>query len=157
MKKYAAFLALGLSLGFTSCTKCDEDTTAPEPTRAELLTSNTWRPVSRITTTTSNSTTGSSHNSNTFQSCDADDFIQFQASGTFKYEDGSFLCDPNFVKAFSSTWAFTSNDTKIQITKDSKLLTEGEILELTTDKLVLKTIRTEDNNTYTYLETYLPL
>src|SRR5688572_27146601 len=136
IKKYTLLLALGLTIGFTSCTKCDDDTSAPEPTRTELLTSHDWHIISRMTTT-SNNATGSSSTTNSFQSCDADDFIQFQASGTFKYNDGTYLCEPTFIHAFTATWTLNSNETKIQINRSNNPLKELEILELNADKLVV--------------------
>lgn len=137
MRKNLLFLMAFAAIGWVSCSKDDKTV---EPTRTELI-SKSWK-ISGLKMTMENVTYNLM---DSLETCVADNVYIFSKDGTYKSEEGLTKCsesDPSMVE--SGTWAFTNNDSKLQIKVESWEFLTGsnawEIVVLNATQLSIKVV-----------------
>jgi hypothetical protein len=143
MKKY--FLLLTVIVSFTACKEEKEDQPEPTPelTKTEMITNKNWVIIAQTSTTTNttspNTTPVVQDNFAQFDNCKKDDFITFQPTFKFIRDEGNVKCIWYSSQATDGSWTFANNETKVMVTGRNVVNMEADVLELTAEKLVLKT------------------
>ena len=135
MKNYFLLLALGAAFTFSACDNDDDDASTPSQTRTQMLTSKTWQISARsqvYTDSAGNSTTDTS-----LDNCEKDDTYKFTTDNKINFDEGATKCDPDDPQTGTGTWAFSSNETKLDLTV-SGIPISGDIIELTPNRMILK-------------------
>jgi hypothetical protein len=156
MKNYFLFLALVAS--FASRLYGDNDNkqipkpeTVAKPTKTQLISSKNWK---MIKTTYSLNGAPEVDFTGSYPSCALDNLYRFDANGNYSENEGTTKCDPADPKIISTgTWRFTKNDAKLKITKGTNV-TEMDIAELNSTKIVLKAGRINQGTPYITTVTY---
>ena len=102
-------LFLGIIIGFTGCSK-DDDEPAVVVTKTQLLTKESWKQVN------SEVSTGGAFTSDwaSWDDCDKDDLTTFKTDKTYQATEGATKCnpaDPDLID--EGTWDFNSDETKL--------------------------------------------
>ncbi len=88
-------------------------------------------------------------------SCTKDDIGKFNSNGTYTLEEGLTKCNVNDPQVFETgTWTFNSNETILVMTSSTGSITNGNIQELTANKLILTEEETYNSINYTLTLTY---
>lgn len=133
MKKPIFFLlGLALLLGVS----CKKDDAADKP-KADLLTNGKWKISASVATFSVLGTTQTLDIYALIEDCDLDNFFIFQSAGVLIADEGADRCDANEPQQVEGTWELTQNETHLKVT-GTDLDFEGEIVELTASKLVIK-------------------
>lgn len=134
MKNYLLLLAVAASVSLASCGNDDDEVA---PTKTDMLTGKKWKQVAE--TETRSDTTGTIDTFAPVVSCDKDDLLVFKTDSKLIFDEGATKCDPNDPQEFEAgTWALTNNESKLTLTILG-FPVEGDIVELTTTKLVTRT------------------
>lgn len=138
MKNYLFLAAItALTISLASCTKSDDKTTTPTPTKTELLTAKGWK----ITEATVNGVDAFSN----FDACERDNILTFKTNFTAITDEGATKCDPNDPQTITETWSFASNETKVILDGE-----EATLLILNSTTLKIEAINGADKYTVTY-------
>lgn len=157
MKKYLLLLAVAATVGFTSCSKDDDEVSSKSKT--EYLTASGWK-FSSITinpgidfdgdgTAETDLFTGQ-------DDCDADDLYVFKADKTYTNEEGATKCDPTDDQVYETgTWNFNGDETVLTtLASDSgSVANTYNITELNANTLKYTETFTNGGTTYTVTST----
>ncbi len=131
MKKPIFFL-LGLALLLGACKNDNDDSNG----KADSLINGKWKIVSSKATLSGSSTV--EFDLLLFLStCEKDGYFIFEPDGVLVSDEGITKCDAADPQQTIGTWELTQNETHIKVT-GTDLDFEGEIVELTASKLVIK-------------------
>jgi hypothetical protein len=97
-----------------------------------MLTSGTWK-MTALKTDDDGNGSFETDGFALFPSCVKDNFFTFKTGGDFITDEGATKCDPSDDQTQTSTWAFTSNETKITIDGDVYI-----IEQISSSTLVIK-------------------
>ncbi len=143
-RKMTTFALLaGLTLGWTSCSKDDEDgdNGVKPKTKTELLTTPTWKmsglkidpPMVLEDTTISDLLVN--------LPCMQDDNMKYTATengkGTYREDEGATKCDEEDPQSTNGDWSFNTSETKLTIKDSDGEVTDVNINALTESKLEL--------------------
>ncbi|MBA2746348.1 MAG: hypothetical protein H0U44_09000 [Flavisolibacter sp.] len=107
------FPAIIFVLGFAACKKSDPD---PVVTNTDLITSGSWKFETGGIDTDGNGSIDLTMGAGLLAPCIADNFADFSANGTGVANEGATKCDPAAPQTEPFTWAFTNNETRLNIT-----------------------------------------
>lgn len=134
MKKPIFFL-LGLALLLGASCKKDDDTAKA---KADLLINGKWKIVaSKATISLATGGTADFDLIAFLSTCEKDGHFVFQSAGVLISDEGTTKCDPADPQQTTGTWELTQNETHLKVSGDD-IDFEGEIVELTASKLVIK-------------------
>ena len=143
-------LILSISTNF-SCKKSKDDGPAVK-SRAELLTTGTWKYTACIVSPSYDYYGNGNSVTDIFAimvPCEKDDFEVYHANGIWDYNEGPTKCDASYPQVFSEPWSFVANETKVMVGT-----VECTILELTETALKLRYSFQDSGVTYTEEDTY---
>lgn len=149
MKKIFLFAGTCLALG--ACSKKDDASPAPTPSRSELLTARPWRLSAQTTTTTpSGGTPTTTNDFAALSACERDNFFKFNTDKTLVVDEGPSKCSASAAQTSSFTWDFNADQTKLLVTSPGKTTPEtDDIVELTATTLRFRTATTSSTGTVT--------
>jgi Lipocalin-like domain len=99
---FLAAIALTLAVGFSSCSKDDDDPKSKE----ELMAQGSWKFKSATTN-------GAPYTS--FPNCQTDNILSFNLAGTGVLDEGSTKCNAGDPQTRSFNWSLINNKTEIQL------------------------------------------
>jgi hypothetical protein len=140
MKNYLLLLAAICALTVASCSSDKNDAL---PSKAEMLIKSNWKITERTQVTTDSA--GVSTTTTALEDCLKDDTYTFSSGNKFTLDQGAIKCDSLAPQISTGTWALTENDNKLTITSGNVNLT-GDLVELTSSKVVLKTTLNVNSN-----------
>lgn len=115
----------------------------PAPTNTQKLTGKNWRVV---TMTVSPALAGITDFLSTVDACDRDNFLNFNANGTYVENEGTTKCNPSDPQTKTLNWSWSNNETKI--------IKDGDTYDvLQNDGNVLRISFTEIDNGVSYTVT----
>jgi hypothetical protein len=164
MKKFTfTFIIVSVLMVISTLTSCKKDNTIViPPTKAELLTAQTWKLTGWAVDPALPFTTGGPAISNWYaqlNNCSKDDIFKFSAS-TYAFEEGASKCNANDPTVWESgSWSFNTSQTVLLMNKTSPKTSnyEYKLMELTATKLVLVLeIQGSNNVVYTSTQTFAP-
>lgn len=123
-----------LILTAQSCTKDNEgDTSKP---KSELIVSGSWK-LSKATILGIDA-------SSYFEACQKDNIATLQADGSGTLDEGPTKCDDDSPQRIPFTWAFTNNETTLEVSASlfSGASNEFTVESISTTKLVLSQVLT---------------
>ena len=126
---------------------CKKDTVPP--TKTELLTAHAWK----ITAAEGTINGVKRDLFTTAPACEKDDIETFKTDKTYIGDQGATKCDPTDPQTEQGKWAFSTNETKLDITvidSGSSFTITYDVLELTADKMVLKFTAGTNSGTTTF-------
>ena len=126
MKKVLIFSALLIALN--SCKKDD----AKPASKADLLTSGTWRLTAAVTDMDGDGTFETDEYA-AFGTCFTDNIWTFNSNGSVAVDEGATKCDPSDPQVQTDTWQMTNNETNLSFAGDTYL-----IEQLDANTLILK-------------------
>src|SRR6476661_1114052 len=126
MKKLLIFSIVLIATG--ACKKDD----AKKQTKADLLTSGTWRLTAAVTDQDGDGTF-ETNDFASFDACFTDNIWSFNTNGSAVMDEGPTKCDPSDSQVVTDDWQLTNNETNLSFAGDTYLV---EQLDATT--LVLK-------------------
>lgn len=131
MKKQVLYLLATACVltGLSSCKK--DDSTAPTPTKTDMLTAKTWK-ITEVKVANQ-----SVFNPPFFAACNKDDLTKFSANKAATFDEGSLKCDPTAPQSRTGSWDLTTNETKLKITDPDGAVLEGTIGTLSSTTLVI--------------------
>ena len=146
-----AIFAIAFLSTLESCKK-DETTEDTTPSKTELLSSEGWVVESAMV-----DFGGQTIDMLAFMDeCEKDDILKFVKDLTIISDAGAVKCDPSDPQTEpAGTWAFTSNETKIQVTEDGDIM-EMSILALSSSELKIEfteydsTLQSDITGKFTY-------
>lgn len=118
MKTYLPLFAFALLL-LSACSKSDDSSTnnTQQVPKKELLTASSWKYKSWTVNPGLQDSLG-----NTFTDyyaylpqCEKDDIITFATNGSVTIDEGASKCDANDPQEQVNTWAFTNNESKLNM------------------------------------------
>lgn len=149
MKNYALSVLMLLVL-MSSCKK-DKDA---DLSRTDLLTNKPWRLISEVETASNSN--NSKDNFQALDTCQKDDLTIFKRDNTVTYEEGPTKCSANDPQVFATgTWAFINDESRILYSIPGFNSYEEEIIELTSDRMVLRYAEEDRGVTYFLTSTYV--
>lgn len=118
-----------------SCKKDEDD--PPPPTNTQMLTTGSWKFQSGGFDVDMNGTIDLDFASGILPACVLDNTATFSTNGTGVADEGATKCDAGDPQTVPFTWAFTSNETKVNFTGSGLFGVSGEfsMLELSDVKL----------------------
>lgn len=128
-KSLALLLLLPVIFFITSCEKEKDNNPTPK-TKTELLTTGTWK--------FSSATSSGIDVSAALQSCQKDNIYQFNTGGTGSIDEGATKCNSGDPQTSALTWAWLSNETKLQLSAPLFSGTSGDVtlVSLTETELI---------------------
>lgn len=114
MKKYLPFLVVTLFSALFLFSSCNKDNNDPPKTKRELLVQASWKFKSATVA-------GAPYNN--FPSCQTDNILSFNNSGSGVADEGATKCNAGDPQTNPFTWSFQNADTEIQLS--SALFTNG--------------------------------
>jgi hypothetical protein len=123
------FIILFLTLGWLGGCSKEKDNNS----RESLLTSGSWK----LTAAVADDDGNGSYETNAFAGfpdCFKDNYYIFQGNGDLELNEGLTKCDPGDPQTMTTTWAFTQNQSHLEIASDEYAIEE---LNETTLKLKL--------------------
>ncbi len=146
MKHLFFYFILMAGCILSSCGK--KETPAPTPlTKTQLISAKTWRMTAATIRIGTNAPVD---NLSGYPACEADNLYIYRANNTYEEDQGATKCSPNQSQIrLTGTWAFTTNETKLSITRGSgSIVDDFDLLELTAT--TLKTRMVDGNGTLDY-------
>lgn len=127
MKSLIRLTLIAVSAMFilASCSKDEEEVSK---TRTELLTQADWKIVSDMNKSGSDPW---NDEISSYDACELDNYLSFKIDHTAVYDEGATKCDPSDPQIESGVWAFTDNDTRINLNGASFTLDELSATTLT--------------------------
>jgi Lipocalin-like domain len=150
MKKQSCFWGYLLLLLFSaSCSKSNS------PSKTALLTTSMWRLVAFDIDPARN--INGHDETDMFQfydPCERDDYIIFNADGTFEVNNGPQKCAPVDPQKIIGTWFLSGNDTKLVISPANIYLPDNsDIIELSATAFTIVYYTRASNGTITRIHT----
>jgi hypothetical protein len=157
-KLFLAFFIITLSIGINSCKKDSTDETTTPPTKTELLTASSWK-ITAQTISPAIDTLGSLKTDlyAITEACSQDDLYNFNASGTYSFEEGATKCSPTADQIWDSgTWAFNGDETQITTLSSEvgSTTVTFNLIELTATKIKTTESLVKNSVTYTITTTF---
>jgi len=152
-KTQLASLLILIAATITSVS-CKKDVgQSKQKTKTELLTAASWKKTA-LTSNPAYDWYGDGNYTTDILSimkvCQADDFDTYRSDGTGDVDEGPTRCDQSDPQAWTFTWAFADNETKLVFDG----FNEFNIVELTETTLKVGLTFEESGVTYTQEETY---
>jgi hypothetical protein len=140
---------------FTSCSKDSTTTTTTTPeTNTQKLVGKNWFMSAAIMNPGIPDGTGGTITDfyALMEDCSKDDFMNFNANGTYISDEGLTMCDSTSAQTTPGTWKFTNNETNILIDDSTNL----GILQLEASMMKLKLTEniggTDQTISYTFIK-----
>lgn len=149
------FLSLGLAT-LNACKKDNETTPAATASPTELLTAKNWR-LSAYTSSfaTAGAAAVTTDEYEAIPACQRDDFAKFNANKSVLYDVGATKCSATDAQSETSTWALSSNDTKLMLAVPQLggFPNTYDIISLSSSTLHIRYSYTYSSNNVSYTET----
>jgi len=140
-----AFLIIGLM-----ATSCKKDEKTLEEQRMDFVSGTEWV-ASKMMLDTDNDGTTDTDVMPSMDDCEKDNFIKFDADGTFVIDEGATKCNPASSQIeLEGTWTFVEESSAISLFADNEI-TVLTINELTEDTFTFTFIADDELITATYV------
>jgi hypothetical protein len=155
--KYISMLALVSLMLNSSCSKDDDDDSPPAPpTKSQLLVAVDWQ-VTALTVDPPLVIQGGAPITNLIPiipACSLDDIFNYNADGTYSFEEGLTKCDPNDPQVYESgTWQWNSDQTRL-VQNNGGETTDVLVTSLTATEMKWEETQVEQGVTYTFTYTF---
>jgi hypothetical protein len=153
MKK-TALLGIALIATFAFFTSCSKDSTTTAESNTQKLVGKNWFMSAAIMNPGIPDSTGGTITDiyASMDDCFKDNYMNFNANGTYISDEGVMICDTTDVQTTPGTWKFTNNETNL-VLDDS---TTFGIVQLETSSMKLKMTEnfggTDQTITYTFIK-----
>lgn len=126
MKQTTNTTAFLLALTFI-CTNVGCKKEEEEKTKTEHLTSGRWQILAHTNTSGydyDGNGTESMDIYSQYEACEKDDYIIFNESGTYEFNEGQSKCDSDDLQVNAGIWLLKDNEVKLQIDNDLYIIEE---------------------------------
>ena len=148
-RRLSFLLSFCLAAFLFSCQKDATDNSNQNPTKAQLITSASWK--------FSMATVSGTDVSSLLQTCQKDNILSFQSAGTGSTDEGATKCNSGDAQSNPFTWNFASTETVLHIS--TVLFTGGSsdfsIVSLTSASLVVSQNITVSGSTQNAVVTFI--
>lgn len=149
---------LSITLLLSSCSKDEEDTPTPAPTKKEKLIGNNWVVTAYSVEPAIDIDQNGTQENNLMPylpACNLDDFIDLNENNSYTAEEGASKCDPNDPQVYETgDWSFNSDETFIVFSPDGQASYEYSIVSLTASQWEVEQVQVSNGVTYTFSITF---
>jgi hypothetical protein len=154
----ALIAMLCITLVLSSCSKDEEETVAPAPTKKQMLSGNNWVIKAYTVEPAIDIDQNGTQENNLLpylQACNLDDFIDLNEDNSYTAEEGASKCDPNDPQVYETgDWSFNSDETFIVFSPDGQASYEFSIESLSASQWEAKQVQVSNGVTYTFSLTF---